>query len=440
VFSTLKNAWKVPDLKRKLLFTLLIVVLYRLGCAIPIPYMSKAALESASVFSTGIFQYLNILTGSAISQATLFALGINPYITASIVMQLLTIAIPYLENLAKEGEEGQKKINQYTRYVTVALGLITAIGYYQLLKSQNIITDTSFFPALVIIMCYCAGSALVMWLAEKVNENGIGNGISMILLANIISRLPSFANTIVQLVLGRQAITIGETTHTIPFWLGIIITILAIALAVAMIGFIVWMTNSERRIPIQYAKKVVGRKMYGGQSSNLPLKVNMVGVMPIIFASSICSIIPTIQAFTRPAEGSFWDKFCDFFGTGSWFYALLTFVFIIAFAYFYTSISFNPVEISNNLKTQGGSIPGIRPGRPTAEYITRILNRITLIGALLLAVVAVLPMIINICTGGSLSALAFGGSSIIIVVGVILETIREIEAQMTMRHYKGFLG
>ncbi len=440
MFSTLKNAWKIPDLKRKLLFTLLIIVLYRVGCAIPIPYTSKAVLGSIDIFNSGIFQYLNILTGSAISQATLFALGINPYITASIVMQLLTIAIPALEKLAKEGEEGQKKINQYTRYVTVALGLITAIGYYQLLKSQNFLTDRTFFPALVIITCYCAGSALVMWLAEKVNENGVGNGISMILLANIISRLPSFAATIVSLVTGKQSIKLGETTHIIPFWLGIIITILAIALAVAMIGFIVWMTNSERRIPIQYAKRVVGRKMYGGQSSNLPLKVNMVGVMPIIFASSICSIIPTIQAFTRPAEGTFWYNFCEFFGTGSWFYALLTFVFIIAFAYFYTSISFNPVEISNNLKTQGGSIPGIRPGRPTAEYITRILNRITLIGALLLAVVAVLPMIINICTGGSLSALAFGGSSIIIVVGVILETIREIEAQMTMRHYKGFLG
>ena len=438
MFSTLKNAWKIPDLKKKLLFTLLIIVLYRLGCAIPIPYMNAATLESASVFSTGIFQYLNILTGYAISQATLFALGINPYITASIVMQLLTIAIPYLENLAKEGEEGQKKINQYTRYVTVALGLVTAIGYYQLLKANNIILDTGVFPAIIIISCYCAGSALVMWLAEKINENGIGNGISMILFANIVSRLPSFGAAIIRLVTGQQ--TIGENATKIPIWLGIIIVILAIALAIAMIGFIVWMTNSERRIPIQYAKKVVGRKMYGGQSSNLPLKVNMVGVMPIIFASSICSIIPTIQAFTRPAEGSFWDKFCDFFGTGSWFYALLTFVFIIAFAYFYTSISFNPVEISNNLKTQGGSIPGIRPGRPTAEYITRILNRITLIGALLLAVVAVLPMIINICTGGSLSALAFGGSSIIIVVGVILETIREIEAQMTMRHYKGFLG
>ena len=440
MFSTLKNAWKVPDLKKKLLFTLLIVVLYRLGCAIPIPYTSAAALESASVFSTGIFQYLNILTGSAISHATLFALGINPYITASIVMQLLTIAIPALENLAKEGEEGQKKINSITRYVTVGLALITAIGYYQLLKSQNMTTERGFFPALVMVTCYCAGSCLVMWLSEKINEDGIGNGISIILFANIVSRLPSVGNAIILLVSGRQSITIGKTAHVIPIWLGIIIAILALALAVAMICFIVWMTNSERRIPIQYAKRVVGRKMYGGQSSNLPLKVNMVGVMPIIFASSICSIIPTIQAFARPAEGSFWDKFCDFFGTGSWFYALLTFVFIIAFAYFYTSISFNPVEVANNLKTQGGSIPGIRPGRPTAEYITRILNRITLIGALLLAVVAVLPMIINICTGGGLSALAFGGSSIIIVVGVVLETLREIEAQTTMRHYKGFLG
>ncbi len=438
MFSTLKNAWKIPDLKKKLLFTLLIIVLYRLGCAIPIPYMNAATLESASVFSTGIFQYLNILTGSAISQATLFALGINPYITASIVMQLLTIAIPYLENLAKEGEEGQKKINQYTRYVTVALGLVTAIGYYQLLKANNIILDTGVFPAIIIISCYCAGSALVMWLAEKINESGIGNGISMILFANIVSRLPSFGAAIIRLVTGQQ--TIGENATKIPIWLGIIIVILAVALAIAMIGFIVWMTNSERRIPIQYAKKVVGRKMYGGQSSNLPLKVNMVGVMPIIFASSICSVIPTVGAFVNPAKGTFWYKFFEFFGTGSWFYAIMTFVLIIAFAYFYTSISFNPVEISNNLKTQGGSIPGIRPGRPTAEYITKILNRITLIGAILLAVVAVLPMIINICSGGSLSALAFGGSSIIIVVGVVLETIREIEAQMTMRHYKGFLG
>ncbi len=439
MFSTLKNAWKIPDLKKKLLFTLLIIVLYRLGCAIPIPYTSQSALASVNALNTGIFQYLNILTGSAISHATLFALGINPYITASIVMQLLTIAIPALEKLSKEGEEGQKKINQYTRYVTVALGLISAFGYYKLLDSNGVIIAgqaNGFFRGAVVVITYCAGSALVMWLAEKVNDGGIGNGISMILFANIISRLPSFGNSLIQLVSGN--LSIGS--FQIKWWLGIIIAVVAIALAIAMICFIVWMTNSERRIPIQYAKKVVGRKMYGGQSSNLPLKVNMVGVMPIIFASSICSILPTIRAFITLKEDGFWDKFFKFFDTGSWLYALLTFVFIIAFAYFYTSISFNPVEISNNLKTQGGSIPGIRPGRPTAEYITKILNRITLIGALLLAVVAVLPMIVNICSGGSLSSLAFGGSSIIIVVGVVLETYREIEAQMTMRHYKGFLG
>ena len=439
MFKTLKNAWKIPDLKKKLLFTMLIIVLFRLGSAVPVPYVNSSALSTNAVMTQGIFAYLNLLTGSAFANATLFALGINPYITASIVMQLLTIAIPALEKLAKEGEEGQKKINTITRYVTVGLGLISAIGYYQMMKSYGILIDSgasSFFRACVIVTCYSAGSALVMWLAEKVNENGIGNGISLILLANIVSRLPSFVGSLINLVTGKMKF--GDST--IPFWLGIIIAVAALALAIAMIAFIVWLTNSERRIPIQYAKKVVGRKMYGGQSSNLPIKVNMVGVMPIIFASSICSIFPTIQAFTNPAKGSGWDKFFNFFGTGSWFYAVFTFILIIAFAYFYTSISFNPVEISNNLKTNGGSVPGIRPGRPTAEFITKILNRITLIGAILLAVVAVLPMIINIVSGGSLAGLAFGGSSIIIVVGVILETIREIEAQMTMRHYKGFLG
>ena len=438
MFATLRNAWKIPDLKKKLLFTLLIIVLYRVGCAIPIPYVNSTALSTSTLMAGGIFAYLNILTGSAFSNATLFALGINPYITASIVMQLLTIAIPSLENLAKEGEEGQKKINAYTRYVTVALGLVTAIGYRQLLASYGLLIDTGWFATIVIVACYGAGAALVMWLSEKINENGIGNGISMILFANIVSRLPSFALSVIRMVSGQGVF--GENQTKIPIWLGIIIAVVAIVVAVAMIAFIVWMTNSERRIPIQYAKKVVGRKMYGGQSSNLPIKVNMVGVMPIIFASSICSIMPTVQAFINPTKGSRLDNFFNFFGPSSWFYALMTFVLIIAFAYFYTSISFNPVEVSNNLKTNGGSVPGIRPGRPTAEYITKILNRITLIGALLLSVVAVLPMIVNIFSGGTLSSLAFGGSSIIIVVGVILETIREIEAQMTMRHYKGFLG
>ncbi len=441
MFETIRNAWKVADLKKKLLFTIFIVVLYRLGAAIPIPYVNSNAL-STSMLATGgsIFAYLNILTGSAFSQATLFALGINPYITSSIVMQLLCIAIPYLENLAKEGEEGSKKINTITRYVTVALGLITAIGYYQLLKSYGLLIETGFFAALVIVTCYCAGSALVMWLAEKINENGIGNGISMILFANIVSRLPSMLGTLITYVSGKATYTKHDgSVMNVPIWVGIIIAVLAVAISVAMVGFIVWMTNSERRIPIQYAKRVVGRKMYGGQSSNLPIKVNMTGVMPIIFANSIVTIPSTIAMFVRPAEGSFWGRFFGLFESDSILYVILTFVLLIAFAYFYISISFNPIEVANNLKANGGSIPGIRPGRPTSDYITKILNRVTFIGALCLSVVAIFPLIINIISGNNLQALAFGGSSVIIVVGVVLETIREIEAQMTMRHYKGFL-
>jgi len=442
VFETIKNAWKIADLKKKLLFTVFVLVLYRVGSAIPIPYMDSNQL-SLYMSATGgsIFQYLNIITGSAFSNATLFALGINPYITASIVMQLLCIAIPYLENLSKEGEEGKKKINQITRYVTVGLGLITAIGYYNLLKANSVIIDTSFFAAVVVIASYCAGSALVMWLAEKINESGIGNGISMILFINIISRLPSMASSLIAMVTGNgQYLKADDTVGTIPVWLGIILAVLAVVAMIAMVGFIVWMTHSERRIPVQYAKKVVGRKMYGGQSSNLPIKVNMVGVMPIIFANSIITIPSTIAMFCpTPAEGSFWDGFLGLFQADSWFYAILTLVLIVAFAYFYISISFNPIEVANNMKANGGFIPGIRPGRPTSEYITKILSRVTFIGALCLGVVAVLPVIANIISRGALSGFAFGGSSIIIVCGVVLETIREIEAQMTMRHYKGFL-
>ncbi len=442
MFETIKNAWKIADLKKKLLFTLFILVLYRIGSAIPVPYMDSNQL-SLYMSATGgsIFQYLNIITGSAFSNATLFALGINPYITASIVMQLLCIAIPYLENLSKEGEEGKKKINQITRYVTVVLGLITAIGYYTILKSNNVIIDKSFFAAMVIVMSYCAGSALVMWLAEKINENGIGNGISMILFINIISRLPSMFSSLIAMVTGDgQYLKADGSVGNIPVWLGIILAILAVVAMVAMVGFIVWMTHSERRIPVQYAKKVVGRKMYGGQSSNLPIKVNMVGVMPIIFANSIITIPSTIAMFLpTPAEGSFWAGFLGLFAADSLFYAILTLVLIVAFAYFYISISFNPIEVANNMKANGGFIPGIRPGRPTSEYITRILSRVTFIGALMLGVIAVLPLIANIVSRGALSGFAFGGSSIIIVCGVVLETIREVEAQMTMRHYKGFL-
>lgn len=441
MFETIKNAWKLADLKKKLIYTMIVVVIYRIGTAIPIPYMDSNALSLYMTATQGsIFQYLNILTGNAFANATLFALGISPYITSSIVMQLLCIAIPYLENLQKEGEEGRKKINQITRYVTVGLALITAFGYYQLLRSNGILTDSGVFAAIVIILSYCAGSSLVMWLGEKINENGIGNGISVILFANIVSRIPSDIGTLINMVTGTQQYQRNDgTVATVPMWLGILLAVLTVVIVCAMVIFIVWMTDSERRIPIQYAKRVVGRKMYGGQSSNLPIKVNMTGVMPIIFANSIVTIPATIRLFVNPAQGSFWDGFFDLFSSSSVLYAILTFILIIAFAYFYISISFNPVEVSNNLKTNGGSIPGIRPGRPTTEYITKILNRVTFIGALCLGVIAVIPMIINIISGGMMSSLAFSGNSIIIVVGVVLETFREIEAQMTMRHYKGFL-
>ena len=436
MFKTIRDAWKIADLKKKLIYTLIVVLLYRIGTALSVPYVSSAMLDSMATYTSGsIFQYLNILSGNAFGQATLFALGIQPYITASIVLQLLCVAIPYLERLSKQGDEGRKKINQYTRYTTVALALITAFGYYKLLSSQGIITKSGFFPGLVIITCYCAGSALVMWLAEKINERGIGNGISIILFANIVSGLPGTIQTFVALCTGEYPFNDGY----IPFWAGIIITVVVIAVIIAMVAFIVWMTNSERRLPVQYAKKVVGRKMYGGQSSNLPIKVNMVGVMPIIFANSIITIPQTIAMFTG-ADGGVWGFIVNnLFSSSSLFYAFLTFVLIVLFAYFYVSISFNPVEVANNIKNQGGFIPGIRPGRPTSDYISSVLSRITFIGAILLSVVAVLPLLVNVFSGGNLAALAFGGSSVIIVVGVVLETIREIEAQMTMRHYKGFL-
>lgn len=441
MFQTIRNAWKLADLRKKLLYTLIIVFLYRLGTSIPVPYMNAATLQYYMQATNGsIFQYLNILSGNAFSQATLFALGINPYITASIVMQLLCVAIPYLEKLSKQGEEGQKKITQYTRYVTVGLGLVTAYGYYRLLNANGIITQSGVFPAIVIISCYCAGSALVMWLAEKINENGIGNGISIILFANIISRMPNLVMRLYNYIKGNGTYTKSDgTTGSIVWWVGLIIAIAGVIIAIAMVAFIVWMTDSERRLPVQYAKKVVGRKMYGGQSSNLPIKVNMTGVMPIIFANSIITVPATIALFWPPKTGSFWSGFVNLFQSDNVFYAILTFVMIIAFAYFYIAISFNPTEVANNIKSQGGFIPGIRPGRPTAEYITKVLSRVTFVGALLLSVVAILPLIANIVAGGALANIAFGGTSVIIVVGVVLETIREIEAQMTMRHYKGFL-
>ena len=427
MFKTFANAWKLTDLRKKILFTFLIIVLYRVGVAIPIPYLNPAMLgEIAKMAEGSIFQYLNILSGNAFSQATLFALGVSPYITSSIVMQLLTIAIPALERLAKEGQDGQKVINKITRYVTVGLGLVTAFGYYMLLRNQGMLTDNGVFAAIVMITCYCAGSSLVMWLAERVNDHGIGNGVSMILLANIVAGLPSMVSTFwAHLVSGKIS--------------GIIIAIASLIIGLGMVVFVVFMNESERRLPIQYAKKVVGRKMYGGQSSHLPLKLTMTGVMPIIFANSIVTIPATIKMFLNVPEKGFWAGFFGLFEATSWVYVVLTLLLIVAFAYFYTAISFNPIEISNNLKKNGGFIPGIRPGKPTAEYITRILNRITLIGAICLGIIAVVPMVANIIAGGNLGALAFSGNSIIIVVGVLLETTREIESQLSTHHYKGFL-
>ena len=430
-FAPLVNAFKLPELRKKILFTLFILLIYRIGVAIPIPFVSADVL-GYYMYGTGgsIFQYLNILSGGAFAQATLFALGISPYITSSIVMQLLTVAIPALERMSKEGEDGRKKINQITRYVTVALALITSYGYYMMMRSNGMliypITSNGWFEAIIIIACYCAGSSLVMWLGEKINENGIGNGISIILFANIVSGGANAVQTIINFF----------SQGTVA---GVIIPIVAIIIALAMVYFVVFVTESERRLPVVYAKRVVGRKMYGGQSTNLPLKLNMSGVMPVIFANSILAIPSTLQLIIPPKNGSVWYHISHFLSSGSWFYPLILFILIIAFGYFYVLISFNPVEVANNLKNNGGSIPGFRPGRPTADYITKVLNKITLIGSLFLSVVAIFPIIANIVSNDAIQGIAFGGTSLLIVVGVALETAREVEAQMSMRGYRGFL-
>ena len=417
-------------MRQKMLYTLFILLLYRIGAAIHVPFTDAEAIAEQFTLAGGnLFAYLNILSGDAFSKATLFALSISPYITASIVMQLLTVALPPLERMAKSGEEGQKKITQITRVVTVVLAFLTALGYYFYMASAGFLTETgeTVFGGFVIIFCYAAGASLIMWLAEKINEKGIGNGISIILFANIIATAAASAVSLVSYAMSDA-------------WNLVVVEVVGFA-ALAAVAFVVFITNSERRLPVQYAKKVVGRKMYGGQSTTLPIKLNMSGVMPIIFANSIVAIPSTIELIiqSKIKSGGFWDKFFGIFSYNSWLYAILFFIFIILFAYFYIMISFNPIEVANNLKKNGGFIPGIRPGQPTSDYITRVLNRITLIGALFLGVIAVVPLIVNIISGTQLGSLAFGGSSLLIVVGVILETAREIEAQMTMRHYKGFL-
>ena len=428
MLQTLKNAWRVDELRRKLIFTAIILILYRLGCAIPVPFVDSATIsEWFAGNSENLLGYFSVINGEAFSQATLFALSISPYITASIVMQLLSVAIPALERLSKEGPEGQKKITQITRYVTVVLALVTAFGYYKALDSRKALTADGWFVGFVVVFSYCAGAALIMWLGEKINDHGIGNGISMILFANIVSSFPSMFNSMIQY--GKQ----GSSDKIIYVALAGVVVLM-----VAIIFFVVWITNSERRIPIQYAKRQMGRRVYGGSSSNLPIKLNMSGVMPIIFAQSIVALPSTLALIFgwETDKGLF-----QYFSMTSYIGVAVNFALIIAFSYFYITISFNPIEVANNLKKNGGTITGIRPGKPTTDYIVKVLNRITLIGALFLGFIAVFPQVLNwLFPRLGMGSLVFGGSSLLIVVGVVLETFRELEGQITMRNYKGFLS
>ena len=438
MISTFINAWKVADLRKKMLFTALIVLIFRIGAAIPVPFTNITGDGIVDPTGETFMNYLAMMTGDAFTYGTIFALSITPYINSSIIIQLLSVAIPYLEKLSKEGEEGRKKIATITRYTTVALALLQSTAYFIYLRAQNyIVTDangdqfTGFaavLQGLAVILCLTAGSCFVMWLGEQVNEKGIGNGISIILFAGIVSRIPTIIYT-----LWAHLMQGGAYYALVP--------IVAIIL-LAMIAFIVWMDNAERRIPVQYAKRVVGRKMYGGQSTHIPIKVNMSGVLPVIFASSILSVPPTVQMFLNEdtlSEG--WKSFFGIFTTTHWFYSVMYFVLILFFAYFYASIQYNPVEMANNIRKNSGMVPGLRPGKPTSDYIKKILSRMTLLGALLLSVVALFPNIITLFTNliGSPLTLSLGGTSLIIVVGVALETVKQLESQMMMRHYKGFL-
>lgn len=425
MIETLKNAWRVAELRKKILYTLFIIFIFRLGSSIPVPFVDFAALSQVFAQQTAggsLLSFMDVFTGGGLSNATIFAMGITPYINASIILQLLTVAIPALEHMVKDGgEEGQKKIASWTRYLAVVLGLIQGFSYYMLLKSWGLLNETGVWAAIVIIMAFTAGTALIMWMGEHITENGIGNGISIILFAGIISRGPSLASTLLQL-----------------FKTSAISGILMVIVGLAMVVFIVYMSNAERRIPIQYAKRVVGRKMYGGQSTHLPIKVNATGVMPIIFASSILSLPATIQMFWNPEAGTVGATIMALFQQTSPFYIAVYALMIFAFSYFYASIQFNPIEIANNLKKNGGYIPGFRPGKPTSDFIMKALGKVVFVGAIFLCVVALVPLVIG-AFSSSLRNIALGGTSVIIVVGVALETVKQLEAQMMMRHHKGFL-
>ena len=447
MIQTIRNAWKVPELRNKLLFTIFALLIFRVGAAIPVPFIDTKMLgDYIQSQSASIFSLLNVMSGDAFAQATVFALSIQPYINSSIIIQLLTIAIPALERLQKEGgEEGKKKLTAITRYATVAIALLQAFGYYTFLRvgsnGTSLLTVQGVWPAIVIISAFVAGSAFLMWLGEQITEFGIGNGISIILFAGIVGRVPNMVYNIYLGVLNWSA-GANPASAMVLHPAFIILIVLGMLLLVA---FIVFMDNSERRIPVQYAKRVVGRKMYGGQSSHLPIKVNMSGVLPIIFAQSIASIPATIGMFVPSAQvkGSGWNTFLDIFDTRGVPYCIVYFLLIVLFSYFYNTIQFNPVEVANNLKKNGGFIPGFRPGKPTSDFLNKVVSRVTMFGALYLAVVALLPTIVgNIMSLAGSSAgrsLAIGGTSVIIVVGVALETVKALEAQLMMRHYKGFL-
>ena len=424
MLKTLQNAWRIPELRKKLMFTLLILLLYRIGNVIPVPFVDTAAMAHYfdQTLSSTVLGLYNAMSGSAFSQASVLALGIQPYINASIIIQLLTVAIPALERMAKEeGEEGKKKITQITRYTTVGLGVLLGFAYYTMIANATladgtaVLAEKGVLQAIVIIGTFTAGSSVVMWLGEQITEFGVGNGISMILFANIIAGLPSMVNTMIYL----------------SWWVDLIVVVALLLLVV----FIVFINDAERRIPIQYANRVVGRKVYGGQSTNLPIKVSMSGVLPVIFAQSIVSIPATICAFTGNTSGWWYE---NVFTSSGWVYGVFYFLLIFFFSWFYSTIQYDPVEIANNLKKNGGFIPGFRPGKPTADFIHKVINKVLVFGALYLAIVALLPIIgSNVLAGAQY--LAIGGTSIIIVVGVALETVKALEAQMLMRHYKGFL-
>ena len=430
MFETWKNAFKQEDLRKKILYTLFIIFIFRLGSAIPTPFINPTALKSMVSGGADFLSYLNIMTGGGLEQANIFAMSITPYINSSIIIQLLTVAIPALERLAKEGTEGQKTIQKITRYTTFILAIMQAIGFYFVMRRTSGVLEytTGFsgvFAAIVIVAVFTAGTAVVVWLGDRITEKGVGNGISIILFAGILSRGPA---AFMQLAAWWQ---LGSSNPMYYFLVPFIVLVF-----IAMIAFIVFMTDAERRIPVSYAKRVVGRKMYGGQNSHIPIKVNMSGVMPIIFAMSFLSIPNMIGSFANVKEGGFWDKFFKLFQTNSWVYAVLYLLLIVAFNYFYVAIQYNPVEIANNLRKNNGAIPGIRPGKPTSDFIARVISKVTLVGAIFLGIIAVFPIVFSAITKANVS---LGGTSILIIVGVALETMRQMESQMMMRHHKGFL-